>query len=218
MYKAAICRFFYLRQFFILTCFIGGMDKVSFTSRIRLVSLQEFRRTAFQIDKKKFVSEPWTIKESVLGDSAYTSDILDCTVCGLTDGQKVLLTHICPTNPKNKSFNKIEEFITKKINLSDKYLQGFILGSKPNNINSPNSTKLFDKFVEFMQKYEIPFSRFKGGLFENHVAYSSKHDEWLIGNCVMTDGLKEIYKNNPKTLFNRIFDEVEISDLDEICL
>ncbi len=194
------------------------MEKVSFTSRIRMVPLNEFRSAVANLPRKNFVSEPWTIKESVLADKAYTSDILDCTVCGLTDGQKVLLMHICPTNPKNKSFAKIEEFIKKKLNLYDKDLQGFILGSKADNINSPHSTKLFDKFVEFMKKYDIPFSKFKGGLFEHNVAYSSVKDEWLIGNCVMSDGLRQIYKKDPKMLYGRLFDEIEVNDLDEILL
>ncbi len=209
----------FLEQFFILICFTAYMDnKISFTSRIKLVPLNEFYDTATNIGRKKFVNEPWTIKESVLADSAYTSDILDCTVCGLTDGEKVLLTHICPTNPSNRNFTKIEDFILKKVNIANKYLQGFILGSKPDNINSPNSTKLFDKFVEFMKKYDIPFSQFKGGVFENNVAYSSKTDEWIIGNSAITDGLKKSYENNPLSLFNKIFDEVKVSDLDEIAI
>lgn len=194
------------------------MDNISFTSRIRLATLNEFYSANSRLGARKSVKEPWTIKESVLADGAYTSGIIDCTVCGLTDGAKVLLTHICPTNPKNKSFNRIEEFIINKINIFDKNLQGFILGSKPNNINSSNSTKLFDKFVEFMQKYDIPFSQFKGGLFENNVLYSSQKDEWIISNCAVTEGIKKIYNNNPGKLFNRFFDKVNISDLDEICL
>ena len=194
------------------------MDKVSFTSRIRMVPLNEFYNTAIQMGEKKFVKEPWTIKESVLSDSAYTKDILDCTACGLTDGEKVLLTHICPTNPKNNNFDKIEDYILRKINIGNKYLQGFILGAKFNNRLSPNSPKLFDKFVDFMKEYEIPFSQFKGGVFENNVAYSSKNDEWIIGNCAITDGIRKIYKKNPLALFNRIFDKVEVSDLDEIVL
>lgn len=192
-------------------------NKISFTSRIRLVPMSEFYETAFKIGEKKFVKEPWTIRESVLADSAYTTDILDCTVCGLSDGEKVLLTHICPTNPANDSFSKIEKFMLSKIDIANKYLQGFLLGSKPNNINSPNSTKLFDKFVEFMKKYEIPFSQFKGGPLENHVAYSSKTDEWIISNCTILGSHIKPYDKNPLPLFERIFDDVKVSDLDELC-
>ncbi len=191
------------------------MDKISFTSRIRLVSLDEFGKNICAMGRKRFVDEPWTIRESVLSDSAYTSDILDCTVCALTDGQSVLLNHICPTNPKNKNFGKITEYISKKINLTNPDLQGFLLGSKPNNINSPNSTKLFDKFEKFLNEYNIPYSKFKGGLFENHCAYSSNKDEWLIGNCLVREGIKDIYPE-PMPVLQRIFDEVKISPADEI--
>ena len=114
-----------------------------------------------------------------------------------------------------KEYKHSEEIL---LNLYDKDLQGFILGSKADNINSPHSTKLFDKFVEFMKKYDIPFSKFKGGLFEHNVAYSSVKDEWLIGNCVMSDGLRQIYKKDPKMLYGRLFDEIEVNDLDEILL
>lgn len=85
-------------------------------------------------------------------------NILDCTVCGLTDGHQVLLMHICPTNPKNKSFNLIERFIKDRICLDDSNLQGFILGSKLNNPETPLSEELFEKFVKFMKDYKIPFS------------------------------------------------------------
>ncbi len=192
------------------------MDSVSFTSKIRLLPLNEFNNITRTMGSKKLVDSPWTIKESVLSDTAYTKNIMDCSICGLTDGAKVLLLHICPTNPKNKCFTKIEEFIRNKINLNDINLQGFILGSKKNNIYSPNSTKLFDKFVEFMQKYEIPFSQFKGGSFVNNVAYSSQKDEWIIGNGFVSNILKKNYEKEPMMLFNMIFDEVKVSNLDEI--
>ncbi len=179
-----------------------------------MVSPNEFRQIVSGFGEKKFVKAPWTIKESVLADRAYTSDVFDCTVCGLTDGKQVLMTHICPTNPDNNNFSTIVDFIKRKIPFSEN-LQGFILGSKPDNFDSPDSTKLFDKFVNFMNKNKIPFSQFKGGPYENNVAYSSISDEWVIGNYLITPQLKKIL-TNPKEIFNQIFAKVEVSDLDEI--
>lgn len=150
-----------------------------------------------------------------MSHSAYTKDIFDCTVCGLTDGQQVLLNHICPTNPKNKSFSKIQKFISNKINLYNANWQGFILGSKPNNINSPMSSKLFEQFEKLLKNYEIPYSKFKGGVFENHCAYSSSKDEWIIGNCLISENMKATYKN-PMMILRKIFDEVEIAPCDEV--
>lgn len=191
------------------------MDNISFKSRIRLVPPAEFQKVVSLISEKNFVKYPWTVKQSIIADKAYTKDIYDCTVCGFTDGQKVLLNHICPTNIENYDFNQIAQFIKNKVNLSNEYLQGFILGSKPNSPDSPRSTTLFDKFVEFMKQYKIPFSAFKGGSYENNVAYSSLQDEWLISNAVVNDNMKQYFKN-PYQLFERFFDKVKVSTLDDI--
>lgn len=191
------------------------MDKVSFTSQIRLVSLDEFRKTVSAMNKTQRVGFPWSIKQSVLSDSAYTTDILDCTVCGFTDGRQVLLNHICPTNPVNFDFKRINDFIKKKIDLTNPDLQGFILGAKLNNRETPFSGEIFEKFEKIMETFNIPYSKFKGGLFENHCAYSSSKDEWLIGNCLVREGLKDIYKK-PLQILERIFDEVKISSTDEV--
>ena len=34
----------------------------------------------------------------------------------------------------------------------------------------------------------------------------------------MSDGLRQIYKKDPKMLYGRLFDEIEVNDLDEILL
>ncbi len=190
-------------------------NNISFTSNIKLVTMPEFRQIASKIGQRHAVNAPWTIKESKLASSAYTTGILDCTVCGLTDGQSVLLNHICPTNLDNSNFAKIERFIRNKVDLQNPDLQGFILGSKANLPKSPYSVPLFDKFVDFMNRHNIPFSQFKGGQFENHVAYSSQTDEWIISNDLVKDWLKDVFPD-VKPVFNRIFDKVEVSKLDEL--
>jgi hypothetical protein len=191
------------------------MQNISFTSNIRLVSPNEYSKSISKISHKNFVDFPWTLKESVLADSAFTKDVFDCSVCGLTDGQDVLLMHLCPTSDKNKSFAKIEKFIEKKLWLGNPDLQGFILGGKFNNINSPRSIKLNESFEKFMIKHNIPYSLFRGGDFANNVSYSSKTDEWLISNELIKDDMKEVYKN-PLDILSRIFDKIKISKLDEL--
>ncbi len=192
------------------------MGNISFTSRIRMVSNEEFAKATHKLPYKKFVDFPWTIRQSVISDCAYTTGVRDCTVCGLTNGDKVLLMHISPVEHSNKNFNKIENFVKNKFGFYSDNLRGFVLGSKPNNFDSPKSTNLFEKFVSMMQKYNIPFSQFKGGNFEHDVAYFVSNDEWLIGNCVITDGLKEIYKAHPEDLCSRIFEKISLSQYDKI--
>lgn len=192
------------------------MENISFKSRIRLVPPGEFQRAAASIGRKNFVDAPWTIKQSILANKAYTTDVLDCTVCGLTDGQKVLLNHICPTMLENRNFEKIANFIKEKIDLTNKDLQGFVLGSKPYLASSPDSPVLFDKFVKLLEKYNIPASTFKGGPFVNNVAYSSVKDEWLISNPFISESFKK-EASSPAELFQKTFDNVAVSDADEIC-
>ncbi len=194
--------------------FYTGMDNnIAFTSRIRLVSPEEFRNVTGKISNKNFVAYPWTIKESVLAESAFTTDIYDCTVCGITNGQKVLLNHICPTMRENKNFRTIADFIKQKIDLTNENLQGFLLGSK-NNSASPDSSLIFENFVRFFKKHSIPFSQFKGGNGTHDVAYSSIKDEWIISDKTANSVSRQ---SDPFSILKKLFDKTEISELDEVC-
>lgn len=187
------------------------MDNISFTSRIKLVSNEDFARL---IPKgTKSVDFPWTISESVLGKSVLTKDIYDCTSAGIVADGEVLLMHLSPNGGNYKTLNKVEKFITQKINLFSQNIQGFLIGSKKNNINSPDSTKLFDKFEKLFKKHNIPYSKFKGGNYNNNIAYLGDKDTWLISNDVV-DLTKSVYRNDKKQVTKFMFDDVKISDND----
>lgn len=165
----------------------------------------------------KSVNYPWTIKESVKAPNALTTDIYDCTALGIVskDNNNVLLMHISPNGTDCKKINKIETFISKKINLLSDNLTGFIIGSKKNNINSPTSTKMFDKLAGILDKYNIHYTKFKGGNYSNNIAYSSKDDTWLVANDVV-DLSKSVYNKNKKQILNFMFDEVKTAPNDNI--
>ncbi len=192
------------------------MDNISFKSRIKLVQTEDFARLT-QNKNMKSVNYPWTIKESVKAPNALTTDIYDCTALGIVskDDNNVLLMHISPNGTDYKKINKIETFISKKINLLSDNLTGFIIGSKKNNINSPTSTKMFDKLAGILDKYNIPYTKFKGGNYFNNIAYSSKDDTWLVANDVV-DLSKNVYNKNKKQILNFMFDEVKTAPNDNI--
>ena len=192
------------------------MDNISFKSRIKLVQTEDFARLT-QNKNMKSVNYPWTIKESVKAPNALTTDIYDCTALGIVskDDNNVLLMHISPNGTDYKKNNKIETFISKKINLLSDNLTGFIIGSKKNNINSPTSTKMFDKLASILDKYNIPYTKFKGGNYFNNIAYSSKDDTWLVANDVV-DLSKSVYNKNKKQILNFMFDEVKTAPNDNI--
>ena len=50
------------------------MDNISFKSRIKAVSLSEFNRLTSSY-RNNCVNYPWTVKESLLKPSAYTTDV-----------------------------------------------------------------------------------------------------------------------------------------------
>lgn len=192
------------------------MDNISFKSRIKLVQTEDFARLT-QNKNMKSVNYPWTIKESVKAPNALTTDIYDCTALGIVskDDNNVLLMHISPNGTDYKKINKIETFISKKINLLSDNLTGFIIGSKKNNINSPTSTKMFDKLSGILDKYNIPYTKFKGGNYSNDIAYSSKDDTWLVANDVV-DLSKSVYNKNKKQILNFMFDEIKTAPNDNI--
>jgi len=191
------------------------MDNVSFQSRIRITDINSFNKE-IRYGKENFVKYPWTKKESVLADKAATTDVYDCTTAGFTDGLRVLLMHICPTKEENLQLESIQKYIKNKLDLTNPELQGFVLGSKNNNIKSPNSPKIFDFFVNFMKENNIQYSEFRGGDFTNNVAYSSLKDEWVIGSDLLNniDG-KTLFKT-PKKAAEKIFEQVNIAKCDEL--
>lgn len=201
----------------ILLCININMDNISFQSRIKLTSRAEFSKFV----KREFtqVNYPWTIKETALSNKARTDGIYDCTAMGITDGDKVLLFHICPTDGRNQNFKKLETEITEKIKnlLNSDYLQGFILGSKKDNINSPLSSKLFDMMEGVLKNLNIQYSKFKGGDYTNDIAYNSTKDEWVIGNELLDFiTTKEAQFKTPQKAGEKIFQEVKIAACDEL--
>lgn len=189
------------------------MNNVSFQSRIRPVTRNEFGRITSGFGKKNFVDFPWTLKESVLSDKAYTRDVADCTVCGITDGLKVLLIHLSPVNKANQEFDKVVNFIKSKLDLANPDLQAILIGGKPSCTHGSESYCLFEKFEKFLSDSKIVFSKLKGGMGTKDVAYSSTTDEWLIASDNMKP-LNPMVYTSPEAVLKQNFSEVVISSED----
>ena len=192
------------------------MNDISFKSRIRPVGFCEFNKQTRAFDPKHYVNYPWTVKESVNSNKAITKDVFDCTVCGITDGLKVLMLHICPTMRANSDFSKIVEFIKENINLSNPNLQGFLFGSVTNSYDG-RSRNMFDNFENLMKEFSIPYSKIRGSKDFGDIAYSSETDEWLIRNNARLGINTTDAKNNALNFFKENYDEVKINELDEVC-
>lgn len=188
------------------------MENLSFTSRIRPVGVCDFYTAARKIGERGNAKPPWTIAESVFNKDVFTSGVIDCTVCGITDGDKALLVHICPTARENRNFSKIENYIMAKLEfMNQEYLQGFLLGSQG---NEPRESRvLFNKFKGLMERLNIPTSIFRAADDDVNLAYISNKDEWIISTKDVPALLKD---RSSEEAIHDIFEEVKLSKFDEI--
>lgn len=186
------------------------MTDISFTSGIRAIPIQTFGKNITQIGKKNSVNYPWTIDQAVKASEAYTTNILDCTMLGITDGQDVLMLHLCPSISTNHYTFNIQQFIAHKMDMKNPDLQAILIGSKMNKL----SQDIYKKLKEIVAHFNIPLSELKVGKDSLNVSYSSKNDEWLISSLAIDKQLKkglnsaEVLKNN--------FNEINVASCDEL--
>lgn len=186
-------------------------NSISFKGTYRAVTTGEFGRKTMNIPRSCYARYPWTTKESVRGAKAYTTGTIDCSVLGISNGQDVLLMHLCPTNPKNNNFKKIKDFILENIDVESKYLEAVLFGSQD---YSSKSVSLNKKLLNLMRSLEIPCSIFRCASNEFDVAYSSIEDEWTISSESIDYLLNE--KNmSSKDALTKTFKEIRLSHVDE---
>lgn len=186
-------------------------NNISFQSRIKPVQASKYKEQTQKITEKFFVDFPWTINEAVKSKQAYTADVWDCSVLGITNKKEVLLLHLCPSVAENLDFNKIKNFIKKKVKLGSENLQAVLLGSQ---LDFQNSKPLNDFLKNLMKDLGIPCSVLTNSTSPFNVAYSSNTDEWLISMPeINRDILAKDFSS--EEILRRSFKEVELSSLDE---
>ena len=190
--------------------------EITFQSKIRLLSNKDFKQATRNFDQKYFIDYPWGLKNSVYGEKAYTTNVLDCTVCGINDGKKFLMLHISPDSNDGYNFASIENFITKHINLKKPNIKGFLIGSKMGFDVFERSERLFDRFKNFMQENKIPYSELRGGIGAKDVAYDVKTDELLIGTELIEKEKISSKAVSVEDFAKRAFQQISISEDDKI--
>ena len=120
------------------------MADVSFTSRIRPVSCKDFNNIVSVIPRNKFVSHPWLIEDSKMGQNVFTTNICDCTSCLISNGQEALLMHLSPMQESNHFFNNVLIYLRNHLDLKDENLQAILVGSK----NTKKSLKTIENDTE----------------------------------------------------------------------
>ena len=188
--------------------------QVSFKSNIRLASANRFAKEIAGMSLKNAVSSPWTAKEMVVGQKAYTTRIYDCLAGGITDGKKVVMFHICPTYEENKDFSTIERTILENFNEKTAGLRGVIVGNKPEHAES---NSLLENFRTFMKKNNIDFSLIRGVKKddESSILFDVNTDTWTITNTYLA---REVKKGTKflRGILERSFKEVNLSKNDKL--
>lgn len=187
------------------------MTEINFTSRFVAITDKEFSQLAKKIGKQQSVNYPWTLKESVLAQDTYTKGVCDCTACLISDGEKSLLMHLCPTTSSNNhSQYAILEFLRSKINLNNENLQAVLIGSK----KDKKSQSVYTNLQELLKRLNIPASELKIGKGSVNLAYRSDTDELYITNRQIEDSLKKGLNN--RECIESGFEKISITDYDEI--
>lgn len=186
------------------------MDRISFTSKLKPLTLSEFGQIKSRIGSKNSVDFPWTINQTVKAKDVYTTNVIDCSACLLTNGQEAVMLHLTPDIEVNHAFSLVLSFLRNKIDLADKNLQAVLIGSK----NHKKSQDIYNKFKEMLKGLNIPFSEFKNGKTPTSIAYQTNTDEVYITNNTLDKLLKKNTENSE--VLKAGFEKISIADCDEI--
>ena len=187
------------------------MQNVNFTSGIRPVSTKDFSKYIKPINPENFVDYPWTVASSRVAKDVFTNNICNCTGALITTGDKALMMHLNPAIDKNHEFGNILKYIAQNIDLNNKHLQGFLIGSKP---KDADSSDIFNKFLNFFRDYKIPTTVIRNGYAPINLAYRGCTDEIIVANKRMDTAL-DSGKKGLEALRSG-FEDVNIAECDYV--
>ncbi len=186
------------------------MENISFTSALRPATLNDFGRITKQIGSKNAVNYPWTINETVKAKDVYTTGIIDCSGCLITNGQDAVLMHLTPDNEHNHAFSLVLDLLRNKLDLKDSNLQAILVGSK----NHKKSLDIYNKFKNLLEQIGIPYSELKNGKSPTSIAYVTSKDEVVVTNKNIDKMLRK--EASSKEALESGFEKISIADCDEI--
>lgn len=198
-------------------------SNISFKSNIKVVPMDYFKKSADLI--KNHVDSPWTAKQILKAEKAYTTEICDCSAGGIITGEDVVMFHLNPTEDNLNDWSNIIETLKSKATAGNKILRGFLLGRN----NSRDSREVFKRLETYMKNQNIPYSKFERHKYifaDTNILYDASKDEWLITNKNLSNSLlenakvlKELPKEETQYKLNQIvektFETIEIAPGDE---
>lgn len=186
------------------------MENLTFTSKLKPESMHNYQKIISKIGSQNSVDFPWSINQTIKARDVYTTNVIDCSACLITNGQEAVLMHLTPDIEQNHAFSLVLERLRSLFDLKNPHLQAVLIGSK----NNKKSNDIYSKFKELLHTLGIPFSELKNGKTPTSIAYSSLKDEVVISNNTIDKMLKKGY--SPESTLNLAFEKIRIADCDEI--
>ena len=133
----------------------------AFQSKIKFIDNRTFQRKTNCLDFLYHeVLYPWTIETMKIGETLYTTGIVECLGCVFTDGKKSALAHLATRDCKIaegdrvKPFDiaNIEKVLMSKYNLQRENIHAIILGAWDSNI------QYLEELIKLIEKYKMPYS------------------------------------------------------------
>lgn len=190
-------------------------SNLSFARGIKITSPVKFNEYAEKIGKNFSVNSPWTEREILRAESAYTTRIYDCTAGGITDGKDVVMFHICPDYVDPKDFGRIEKVLLKKLDINNPDLKGFLIGSCD---FFGKSRELFKHFEDFMKANKIKYSALKNHFKcegYSNLLYDSNEKQWVVSHAGIEERVLESVKN-PDEIVRKLYKNIFIEDSDNL--
>ena len=188
------------------------MKNISFSSRIKPVTLMDYATITMRIPHEQGVHYPWTIRQSVKAADVYTKGVIDCSACLITDGSDAVLMHLTPDNGINHAFSLVTDFLRGKIDLKNPNLQAVLLGSK----NTEKSQDIYNKFKTFLERFKIPYTELKNGKTPTSVTYKTSEHTVFVTSAAIDKMLKKGF--NAKEALNSGFEKISLANCDEIAV
>lgn len=196
---------------------INPSSNVSFSSRIKVVSSDEFirQRKNLQAQGLDSVAYPWGIDQAKICKNGITTGIDCCTVLGvMNDKEKkgdspLYLVHIDPSEENISDTRNFLPGIISSFMKNDKDSQAFIFGGDK---NFPLNVDLFNQIKQVVESVRLKCSIIWGQDGTSASAmYSAKEDSWYI-NVFDIEGNEILTKEE----FGKAFDVISISKKDSL--
>lgn len=126
----------------------------------RPISIAEYLDIKRDMGRKHFVSDPWTLNESITSEYGATDSIQECAVVGIVGDKGISLNHLNPNNIKNKNTRRIENCLAEQLEQQGKNAKAFLIGA----CDDDRASKLqFDMLDDFFAVRKIPHTKYKTG-------------------------------------------------------